>query len=116
MTLEEELKRETLKAHTRRDFLTGCTGALGSLFMANAGMSSAFGAEKIHAGPINFSRDPRSPLAPLPPQFAPKAKRVIFMHMAGAPSTLDLFDYKNVFVVWERQQEMRLDTEFKQKV
>ncbi|MEO1994399.1 MAG: DUF1501 domain-containing protein, partial [Planctomycetaceae bacterium] len=27
-------------------------------------------------------------------QFAPRAKRVIFMHMVGAPSTLDLFDFK----------------------
>lgn len=26
--------------------------------------------------------------------FAPKAKRVIYMHMEGAPSQLDLFDYK----------------------
>ena len=26
--------------------------------------------------------------------FAPKAKRVIFLHMAGAPSQLELFDYK----------------------
>ena len=28
------------------------------------------------------------------PHFAPKAKRVIYMHMEGAPSQLDLFDYK----------------------
>jgi hypothetical protein len=34
------------------------------------------------------------PLAPKPPQFAPKAKHVIFLFMAGAPSHLELFDYK----------------------
>ncbi|MFK7818221.1 MAG: DUF1501 domain-containing protein, partial [Planctomycetaceae bacterium] len=28
------------------------------------------------------------------PHFAPKAKRVIFLFMAGAPSQIDLFDYK----------------------
>ena len=28
------------------------------------------------------------------PHFAPKAKRVIFLHQCGAPSQLDLFDYK----------------------
>ena len=28
------------------------------------------------------------------PHFAPKAKRVIYLHMEGAPSQLDLFDYK----------------------
>lgn len=32
--------------------------------------------------------------APLLPHFSPKAKRVIFLFMAGAPSQLDLFDYK----------------------
>jgi hypothetical protein len=30
----------------------------------------------------------------LPPHFMPKAKRIIYMHMEGAPSQLDLFDYK----------------------
>jgi hypothetical protein len=33
-------------------------------------------------------------LAPRAPHFAPKAKRVIFLFMAGAPSHLELFDYK----------------------
>lgn len=34
------------------------------------------------------------PLAPKASQFAPKAKHVIFLFMAGAPSHLELFDYK----------------------
>ena len=34
------------------------------------------------------------PLAPKPPHFAPKAKSVIFLFMAGAPSHLELFDDK----------------------
>src|SRR5436190_18566490 len=34
------------------------------------------------------------PLAPRPPHFAGKAKRVIYLHMAGSPPHLDLFDYK----------------------
>ena len=37
---------------------------------------------------------PANPLAPKPPHFAPKAKRVIFLFMAGAPSHLELFDNK----------------------
>ena len=28
------------------------------------------------------------------PHFAPKAKRVIFLHQSGGPSQMDLFDYK----------------------
>jgi hypothetical protein len=38
--------------------------------------------------------DSPNPLAPKPPLFAPKAKRVIYLHMIGAPSQLDLFDPK----------------------
>lgn len=34
------------------------------------------------------------PLSPKSPHFAPKAKRVIYLHQSGAPSQLDLFDYK----------------------
>src|SRR5436853_353421 len=34
------------------------------------------------------------PLAPRPPHFAAKAKHVIYLHMIGAPSQLDLFDPK----------------------
>jgi hypothetical protein len=36
------------------------------------------------------------PLAPKPPQFPAKAKNVIFLFMAGAPSHLELFDDKPV--------------------
>src|SRR5687768_195701 len=35
-----------------------------------------------------------NPLAPKQPHFEPKAKRVIFMFMQGAPSHVDTFDYK----------------------
>jgi hypothetical protein len=34
------------------------------------------------------------PLAPKSPHFAPKVKSVIWLHQSGAPSTLDLYDYK----------------------
>jgi hypothetical protein len=35
-----------------------------------------------------------NPLAAKAPHFAPRAKHVIYLHMIGAPSHLDLFDYK----------------------
>ena len=35
-----------------------------------------------------------NPLAPKPPMFEPKAKRVIYLHMAGSPSQLELFEHK----------------------
>lgn len=34
------------------------------------------------------------PMLPKPPHFPGRAKRVIFLHMAGAPSQLELFDFK----------------------
>jgi len=35
-----------------------------------------------------------NPLAPKPAPFAPKAKRVIYLHMSGSPPQHDLFDFK----------------------
>src|SRR3954469_8831897 len=39
-------------------------------------------------------RAPANPLAPRPPHFKPRAKRVIFLFMAGGPSHVDTFDFK----------------------
>ena len=39
-----------------------------------------------HQAPIRLRRKP--------PMFAPKAKRVIYLHMAGSPSQLELFEHK----------------------
>src|SRR5690606_34011477 len=46
---------------------------------------------------------PDDPLRPRPTDFAPKAKNVIFLHMVGAPSHLDLFDYKPELVRLDSQ-------------
>lgn len=35
-----------------------------------------------------------NPLAARLPHFAPKAKRIIYLHLTGSPPNLDLFDYK----------------------
>src|SRR3954471_17490426 len=60
-------------------------GALASLLGPDLG---AF------AAGLDQSRDPRTGgLAGLP-HFAPKAKRVIFLHQSGGPSQLETFDYK----------------------
>jgi len=40
------------------------------------------------------------PMAPRPPQFPGKAKRVIFLFMEGAPSQMDLFDPKPELQKW----------------
>ncbi|MFO0828313.1 MAG: DUF1501 domain-containing protein [Phycisphaerales bacterium] len=73
---------------TRRRFF----GMAGRTFAAGLGASalaSIFG-ESAGAAPRVPSPKPTLPVQ----HFAPKAKRVIYMHMEGAPSQLDLFDYK----------------------
>lgn len=57
------------------------------MFLQNSGMG--LGAAAL------ASLVPRAGGAARPgPHFAPRAKRIIFLFMAGAPSQLDLFDYK----------------------
>ena len=79
-------------AYSRRDMLRYAACGFGSL--AFAAMSArASGASLL--GMSNARDDePRSPLAAKKPHFAPTAKRIIFLCMAGAPSHVDTFDYK----------------------
>src|SRR5205085_11678848 len=42
-----------------------------------------------------------NPLAPRRPHYAAKAKRVVFLFMAGAPSHLELFDHKPQLAKWD---------------
>src|SRR4051794_33719311 len=71
---------------TRRHFLHDCGVGPGKI--APPGMpTDAFSASARAAVPA-------TPLAPKQPHFPAKAKRVIHLFMAGAPSQLDLFDYK----------------------
>ena len=46
------------------------------------------------AGAAEAKPDLVNPLAPKPPHFPARAKRVIYMHMVGAPSEIDLFEHK----------------------
>jgi hypothetical protein len=69
----------------RRWFLRDCGVALGVIALADLLAQTA--------GTSPAAR-PDDPLAPKTPHFAAKAKRVIFLFMAGAPSHLELFDYK----------------------
>ena len=68
------------KQVTRRWFFEQCGVGLGA--------AAACSAESGSAAPAV------DPLAPKQPHFAPKAKRVIYLFMAGAPSHLELFDNK----------------------
>jgi uncharacterized protein (DUF1501 family) len=81
------LREEILKYRTRRQLFKDCGIGLGTMALA------ALLNEKLFAAP-SPAAVPNDPLAPRRPHFPAKAKSIIFLHMAGAPSTLDLFDYK----------------------
>src|SRR5437867_2358198 len=78
---------EALRLQTRRQFLKRCQTGLGAVALASLmGDRAQAIAPAAHA--------PGSPLTPKPPHFTPKAKRVIYLHMSGAPPQQELFDYK----------------------
>src|SRR5688572_915945 len=89
--LFEEAKEAMLRQHTRRHFLKESAMGLGALALGSILDSCGRSSSKQVT---NILYDPTNPLAPRPPMFPGKAKSVIYLHMAGAPSQLELFDYK----------------------
>src|SRR4051812_2516137 len=79
-----------LRFVTRRQFLRRCGTGIGSVALASLLNQNALGAAA--ASPASSS--PKPTASTHPSHFPAKAKRVIYLHMAGAPSQLDLFDYK----------------------
>jgi hypothetical protein len=73
---------------TRRHFFRECGVGVGKVALA----SLLTGA--LSRGSAAAAVAPKNPLAPRPSHFAPRARSVIHLFMAGAPSQLDLFDYK----------------------
>ena len=73
----------TSLALIRRWFFRDCGVGLGSLALAELLRGNARAAAPL-----------ADPLVPKVPHHAPRAKRVIFLFMAGAPSHLELFDNK----------------------
>lgn len=66
----------------RRQFFGRCATGIGTVALASL------------LNPKVFAATDDDPMAMRMPHFAPKAKRVIYLHQSGAPSQLDLFDYK----------------------
>jgi hypothetical protein len=67
---------------SRRWFIEQCGVGMGALAL-NHLLTTA-----------GFAQQANNPLSPKKPHFAPKAKNVIFLFMAGAPSHLEMFDNK----------------------
>src|SRR5262245_54005394 len=81
----KQLENQNLQV-TRRHFFQECGIGVGKIALAGL-LTGGFARRSEAAAAVN-------PLAPKKPHFAPKARRVIHLFMAGAPSQLDLFDYK----------------------
>ena len=77
MNIINEAQYRHAHRNTRRHFLKNCMSGIGALTLGSF-LDPAF----AHNDKTNG------------PHFLPKAKHVIFLHMAGAPSQLELFDYK----------------------
>ncbi len=91
--LKEKLERE-LQAQTRRHFIKDCIAGMGGLALGSFFISCEDKQSNIRQGSISLTERDLNPLATLPPPLLPKVKSVIFLHMAGAPSQLEMFDYK----------------------
>ena len=83
MNLLHELSRERARYLSRRWFLRDCSVGLGGIALASLLQDRAQAAVQAS-----------DPMAPRRPHFQPKAKSVIYLFMAGAPSQLELFDHK----------------------
>src|SRR6185436_6736781 len=78
--------KNELQDATRRHFFGQCAVGLGSIAL-----------DCLLAGETKAQRpliDPNNPMAARKPPFPAKAKRVIYLFMAGAPSQLELFSDK----------------------
>jgi hypothetical protein len=88
--LVKEAEEAVAHMHTRRHFLKECAMGFGGLALGS--LLGCGNPSNNSTTSIDF--DPARPLAPKLPMFPGKAKSVIYLHMAGAPSQLELFDYK----------------------
>jgi len=79
-----------LAAQTRRHFFSRCALGLGGIALA----SMLNGRKAYGADPAAGVSSLPNPMAPRAGHFAPRAKNIIYLFMAGGPSQLELFDYK----------------------
>ena len=86
MNIFEEAYLLKARYNTRRHFLKECSSGLGALALGSMmGISKAFGGGHEVPGKSFIGGKTH---------FPGRAKSVIFLHMSGAPSQLELFDYK----------------------
>jgi Protein of unknown function (DUF1501) len=89
--LVNEANQKAAAFYSRRHFIKESAMGFGALALG----SMLHGCGASTSSPANsIVFDPAHPLEPKLPMFPGKAKNIIYLHMAGAPSQLELFDYK----------------------
>ena len=97
---------------TRRGWLARTGGGFGTL-----GLASVMAQQSLLERPaIAATSSAENPLAPKPPHFAPRVKRVIFLFMNGGPSHLDTFDPKPALTEYAGQQPEELTKNYQRTV
>ena len=93
--MAESLTPEISAAMTRRQFFRRSTAgiAIGIPALATLLATDGFAADD--------ATNPKTGGLVGLPHFPPKARRVIFLHQSGAPSQMELFDYKPNLVKWQ---------------
>jgi len=81
---------------TRRQFFNAAGLSIGGIALADLLAGETHSAETRPGSAAGNPQQVQRAFPPLPglPHFAPKAKRLIYIHTNGAPSQMDLFDYK----------------------
>ena len=82
---------------TRRQFFGTSGLRMGDLALATMAGTSMFRSTVGNAEDERATSKVHPPLAGLP-HFAPKAKSIIYLHMNGGPSQIDMWDYKPLLV------------------
>jgi hypothetical protein len=92
-----EMRLREAQAKTRRHFIRQCSAGMGGLalsgFLASCNSQGTPSLPKVDS-PAGIGKRDLNPLAPLSPPGIPRVKSVIYLHMAGSPSQLEMFDYK----------------------
>ncbi|MEJ7618690.1 MAG: DUF1501 domain-containing protein, partial [Pyrinomonadaceae bacterium] len=92
MNIRDEIMLEAKQLVSRRHFFRDCSVGLGGIALASL-LGESAGAQ--------IKTD--NPLAPKRSHYPGKARRVIYLFQAGAPSQLELFDYKPGLVKYNGQ-------------
>ncbi len=87
--ITEDLENRAKEYLTRRHFIKECSTGMGMMALGSLLNSCSTGSKpQVETDPLKISK------------LLPKAKHVIYIHKAGSPSQLELFDYKPELVKW----------------